>query len=181
MVPQITIWLNRRINTKYLSNNVRVLLKKICYSTTFALANALASALERLLQRNNCKAIAPVYALLEKRNAMNDQSHIIGADADLARRAPGVRAPKVSEPGVSAPPRPTRPFQSSWRSLPPPGDTVTDKDGACFASAIAGTFCRVLVGDAGMGRRRIAAHAESVGIPTAEKSVRGVFPRSARS
>lgn len=92
---------------------------------------------------------------------MHYQSHIIGADADLARRAPGVTAPGVSEPGVPAPLRSTRPFQGSSQSLPAPGDIVTDKDGARFASAIVGTLCRGLVGDAATGRRRLAEDRES--------------------
>lgn len=86
--------------------------------------------------------------LLPSEKHSGSQSHIMGADTDLARRAPGVTAPGISAPVVSVP------GLSAWQCQGPShcllaGDTTAPRDGGHFASAIAGTYWRGLVGRRG--------------------------------
>lgn len=101
--------------------------------------------------------------LREQKRRPKHQSHIIGADSDLTRRAPGVSAPEASAPVVSIVGS-TRQFHGSGRSLWIAGDTTTD-DGGHFASAITGTCWRGLAGTAGTYRFRggIPANSRKIG------------------
>lgn len=78
--------------------------------------------------------------LLPSEQHDGSQSQIMGADTDLARRAPGVTAPCVIAPAVSVPAPSAPQCQGSSHCLLAVGDTTTDNDGGHFASATAGTY-----------------------------------------